>query len=101
MKTNNEIKYIDIADRLELFVDDYLVATMNGTTQRLHTPCKMPRPQNPLTGAYITVIRDGDLFRAYARHMRPGSDLIKDGNPNECTCYFESRDGIEWEVARS
>ncbi|NLL83470.1 MAG: hypothetical protein GX230_04430 [Lentisphaerae bacterium] len=97
MKTSNELKYIDIADRLELFVDDYLVAAMNGTTRRLHTPCRMPRPQNPLTGAYITVIKDGDIFRAYARHMKPGSDLIKDGNSNECTCYFESRDGIEWE----
>lgn len=89
---------INIAGRLELFVDDYLIAALDNATHCFHAPIKMPLSEKPLTGVYSTVIKDGDLFRAYSRQQKPAFTGDQgDGNSGECTCYFESRDGIEWD----
>lgn len=88
-----------IGNRLELFIDHHLVETLQGTTLRLHSPIKTPGSASPLTGGYLTVIKDGDLYRGYGRHYKPGfQGKLKDGNDGECTRYFESKDGIEWEA---
>mgnify|MGYP002410383589 FL=1 len=88
---------IDIADRLELFVDRALIDKLNGAELRLHEPQPMPLAASPLRGSYATVIKDGDLYRAYYRDMRPGYNGPRhSGNPGEITCYAESRDGHEW-----
>ncbi len=89
---------VDIGGRLELFVDDYLVGSANGVDFRLHEPAKQPRAKSPLvTGSYTTILKDGDVYRAYYRdkvlgYNGPGGE----GNPGEITCCAESRDGIEW-----
>ena len=44
--------------------------------------------------AYFTILKDGDLFRAYYRGMREAGN---DGKDAEVTCYAESHDGIHWE----
>jgi hypothetical protein len=89
---------IDVGSRLELFTDCLLIERLDGLALRLHPPQAAPLANSPIRGAYMTVIRDGDVFRAYYRGSAPGySGPHHDGNPGEITCYAESRDGHEWE----
>jgi hypothetical protein len=47
----------------------------------------------------MTVIKDGDRYRAYYNSCRPGyTGPWGDGNPGEITCYAESCDGHEWNL---
>jgi hypothetical protein len=85
-----------------LLIDRHLVDKMDNVEFRFHHPNPLPLPKSPLRGAYATVIKDGDLFRAYYR----GDDLgytgprNYSGHPGEITCYAESRDGHEWTFPR-
>ncbi len=85
--------------RLELFIDDYLIESMNGTRRILHHPRdegKILDFDNPWEGpscAYITVFQDKDIIRMY---YRGGPTDGKSDNSNEQTCYAESKDGIHW-----
>ena len=96
------MKPLEIGTRLELFVDDLLVERMTGVAFRLHAPVLQAPGKNPLpSGAYGTIIKDGDLYRAYYRSDIPGYEIGRqvrnaDNEPNEITCYAESSDGIEW-----
>ena len=82
----------DIGSRLELFVDDWLIEKMEGA--RLHLNRPVPRgvaivfdqPWEGSTSGYVTVLKDGDLYRMYYR----GSG----NSPHQVTCYAESKDGI-------
>jgi hypothetical protein len=100
---STSMKPFEIGTRLELFVDDLLVERMSGVAFRLHAPVRQAPAKSPLpSGAYGTIIKDGDLYRAYYRSDIPGYDdkgrqeRNADNEPNEITCYAESRDGIEW-----
>lgn len=88
---------LNIGSRRELFVDRFLIDSMERVGLKLHEP----RLAAPLPGAdkfgriqYGTVIKDGDRFRLYTRDAR-GSKSHDDRR--EVTRYFESRDGIHWE----
>ncbi|MCY3021403.1 MAG: hypothetical protein NTW87_20505 [Planctomycetota bacterium] len=88
---------IQIGSRLELFVDRYLIDKLEGAALRMHVPQPLPLSAAPIKGYYMTVIKDGDLYRAYYR----GYDIEykgdkRDGNPGEITCYAESSDGHNW-----
>ncbi len=90
---------INIGSRLELFVDHLLIEEMRDVRLELHHPVKAPRPKSPLPVHHmVTVIRDGDLFRAWYR----GADKSlpqKKGPPSEgaeVVHYAESDDGHEW-----
>ena len=88
---------VDIQSRLELFVDDLLIDRTEGTTLKLHAPQPQPMAQSPVRGAYLTVLQDGDLYRAYYRQSLDtyvGERF--DGNDGETTRYAESNDGCEW-----
>ena len=88
---------IDIGSRLELFVDRLLVQTMHDVAYKLHSPQLTPASSRPISGGYMTVLLDGDQYRAYYRQFDPSyTGEGFDGNPGEVTCYAESRDGIEW-----
>lgn len=91
-------KPVEIGSRLELMVDDSLIERMDGTRLQVHAPQMMPLAAHPLPkGAYATVIKDGDTYRAYYRSADPSyKGEGNDGNPGEITCYAESADGIEW-----
>ena len=91
---------IDIGSRRELFVDEALIDRLNGAELRLHHP--VPREKavtfgdKPCEGpgsAYVTVFKDGDVFRMYFRGLRydDKKKLI-----HQHTCYAESKDGIRW-----
>jgi len=89
---------IAIGSRLELFVDDLLIDSMNNLRLQLHHPVKAPRPKSPLPLHHmVTVIKDGNQFKAWYR----GSDksLIENDTPTdgaEVVHYLESTDGPEW-----
>lgn len=75
---------LNIGSRLELFVDGLLIGELNGTSLRMHRPHKMPRSETSFTGDYMTVIKDGEIYKGYYRI-------------EEIYHYVESEDGISWE----
>jgi len=88
---------LELGSRLELFLDRYLIDRLTGATLQMHAPAKLPRARSPLIGAYTTVIKDGDRYRAVYRGQNPAyKGKLFDGNPSEMTCYAESTDGHEW-----
>jgi hypothetical protein len=88
---------LEIGSRLELFVDGYLIEGLEGVQYKMHTPQQAPPSPSPVQGYYMTVIKDGDLYRAYYRdHVAGTPNLGTDDDPNAITCYAESRDGHTW-----
>jgi hypothetical protein len=89
---------IDIGSRRELFVDDRLIAEMRQVALKLHAPARAPRPESPLPERHmVTVIKDGDRYRAWYRGADPGyTGDTHTGHPGETVHYAESRDGHEW-----
>ena len=86
-----------IGDRLEPFVDDYLIDELPGTTTlRPHQPTPeevvlvADQPWEGTSSGYFTIFGDGDRYRMYYRgaHRSPAH--------REVTCYAESSDGINW-----
>ena len=102
----------DLDSRLELFVDDYLIDSLEGLELKLHTPRRagkvmvFDRPWEGVTsGSTAVVFQDGDLYRMYYRGsshagyaveslLEPGEVVIPE-HPYTA-CYAESRDGIHW-----
>lgn len=95
---------VDIGNRLELMVDDFLIESLTGdASHRLNPPVPgevaivHDAPWEGNNCCYHTVIQDGDIYRMYYR----GSGLsvseknLSDVHPS-VTCYAESRDGIHW-----
>ena len=94
---------IDIGSRLELMVDDYLIARMSaGAELRLHRPTPQEvvlvtdQPWEGNACLFFTIFQDGELYRMYyhARHFV----IIKDAfvQPQAVFCYAESDDGSHW-----
>jgi len=90
---------LEIGDRRELFVDDYLIESLKGAELRLHQPVdagpvlKFDQPWEGLFCGYCTIIKDGEVYRAYYRG-RPSAGA--DGDVGEVYCYAESKDGVNW-----
>jgi hypothetical protein len=90
---------VSIQDRRELFVDHFLIEKMTNAEIQMHKPRNEPKVlffDHPWEGnfsGYCTVIKDGDIFRAYYRGIREAGN---DASDNEVTCYAESKDGINW-----
>ncbi len=88
-----------VGNRLELFVDHYLIDSLNGVSMKLHKPeldgvvLKFDKPWEGAFCGYCTVLKDGGLYRMYYRGLPSAG---KDGSSSEVTCYAESRDGINW-----
>ena len=95
---------IDIGSRLELMVDDYLIARMSGGAKlRLHRPIRREAvlvtdaPWEGNASDRITVFQDGDIYRMYygGLHFVLTEDTLQDRRP-EVFCYAESTDGVHW-----
>ena len=90
---------IDLGTRRELLVDHYLIDKLAGAELRLQTPrdegnvLAFDKPWEGAFSAYVTVIKDGDKFRAY---YRGNPTAGADGSLGETTCYAESADGRTW-----
>ncbi len=95
----NAQKHIELEDRREIFVDHFLIDHLDGVEIVMHSPIDegivfpFDKPWEGHFSAYVTIIKDQDLFRAYYRGVR---EADKDGNDAEVTCYAESKDGINW-----
>ena len=102
---------IDVGSRLELFVDDYLIAKLDGVEQRLQTPrsagkvLSFDKPWEGVTSDYHVVFKDEGIYRMYYRGsshkgyaiasmLKPGEVVVPE-HP-EVAAYAESRDGISW-----
>lgn len=87
---------IELNNIREIFIDNYLIEKFKGTQLVMHTPkdegavMYFDKPWEGIFSFYTTIIKDGDLFRAYYRG-RTG-DLN-----SQVTCYAESYDGINWQ----
>lgn len=96
---DRKAKAIPIGTDRQLFVDHFIIGSLDEVTLRLHPPIDrgpvmyFDQPWEGQFSAYCTVIKDGDLFRAYYRGI-PVSE--QDGNDHEVSCYAESEDGINW-----
>jgi hypothetical protein len=97
---------VNIGNRLELFVDNYLVESMTGEA-RLQLQHPAPRevvlrtdaPWEGNASAFQSVFKDGELYRMYYRglhyrHSGPPAQALAD-HP-WFLCYAESDDGIHW-----
>ena len=68
----------NMGSRLELFVDDWLIARMDNLQLAMHRPrpaevaMQFDRPWEGGYSAYVTVFQDGDRFRMYYRGDRDG-----------------------------
>lgn len=94
---------IEIGNRRELFVDDFLTDKREHTELRLHAP--LPRevvlvhdaPWEGTGCGYHTVFRDGTVIRMYyIAAQLTDEDASKLGGHPAFACYAESKDGIHW-----
>ncbi len=94
---------IDIGSRLELMVDDYLIAQLNGgAKRRLNRPVPQEavlvtdKPWEGNSSGGFTIFQDGDIYRMYynGRQFEMSDTFLSE--PTGVTCYAESTDGINW-----
>lgn len=92
---------IDVGQRLELFVDDFLIADLQGDAkQHLVLPeaqdvvFETGEPWEGNTSGYYSFFQDGDMYRMVYRGWQ--HDEAKKAAHREVTCYAESKDGIHW-----
>ena len=91
---------VNIGDRRELFLDNFLVDRLVGGAQRVfHKPVprevvmKFDQQWEGNTCGEGVVFRDVDRYRMYYRAQNGE-------NPPRFTCYAESPDGIHWNRSR-
>ena len=93
-----------IANRRELFVDEYLMdSMMGGGCLHLHRPT--PREVVLVTGkpwegnmcGYVTVFRDNKGYRMYYKACHATLNEGKMEQPHLLIAYAESRDGLCWQ----
>lgn len=89
---------IILHNQRELFIDNYLVEELNNIDTRLAIPVsagaalQFNEPwEGKFSGAYVSVINDGNRYRLYYRGVGEGK-----GANGQVTCYAESTDGINW-----
>jgi hypothetical protein len=90
---------INLGARREIFIDYYLIDKLSGASLVRQTPVDegpvfyFDKPWEGIFSAYVTIIKDDSLFRAYYRGL-PVDGM--DGSEIETTCVAESADGIHW-----
>jgi hypothetical protein len=96
---SNEV--IDVGNRLELFVDDFVIEKIEGDVRQQlmkPEPCEVvlvtDQPWEGNTSGYYSLFQDGSLYRMIYRGWQ--HDPHKKAMHKEVTCYAESKDGIHW-----
>ena len=104
-------KVLGIGSRLELFVDDYLIESMEGVRLKLHEPrsegkiLEFSLPWEGVTSIGISVLKDDDGFKLYylgrsrpdftrQSALKPGEKVIPEHEV--VVCLAESPDGRTW-----
>ena len=89
---------LNLGNRWELFVDEFLVAAKKDLALKLHEPVRREivlatdRAWEGPTSAYFSVIPEGQKIRLYYR----GSAAVSDHSVEQFTCVAESDDGIHF-----
>lgn len=95
---NNSVP-LPLNSRLELFVDSFLIESLNNLELRIQVPAdrgsvlKFDKPWEGPFSAYSTIIKDGPVYRLYYRGL---ATTKGEATNEEVTCYAESTDGINW-----
>src|SRR5262249_51742749 len=82
-----------IGSRRELFVDHYLIDKLVGVSLQLQRPqpggiaLKFDQKWEGQVSGYVTVIKDGDLYRLYYRGRPLTGYGDNDPRAQEVTCY--------------
>ena len=99
----SQSKPIDIASRLELMVDDFLIERLSGAQLTLHHPTPreivmvFDRPWEGNMCGYFTVFQDDGRYRMYHQAWHGVLDGGKFSEPRGLkNCSAESTDGIHW-----
>ncbi|MDA0840819.1 MAG: hypothetical protein O3B01_22800 [Planctomycetota bacterium] len=94
---------INLGSQRELFVDHYLIESLNGASLRMHPPIRREvvfqaeQPgENPCTGCY-NLCRDEDRILMYYRGYYPLNEKHGDGAESQTTNLVTSLDGIHFE----
>lgn len=91
-----------LGNRLEPFVDRFLIDHLEGATLQLHHPhyagIAIPYndPWDRDASGYATILHDNGLYRLYYRGGPRDSSAGKSEGSTSYFCYAESRDGITW-----
>ena len=94
---------VNIGQRLELFIDDYLIDSMNGVALTMHPP--VPKeicivhdaPWEGSGSGYHSVFQDGGLYRMYYKAWEHPANPETQGKGHPLyTGYAESHDGKTW-----
>ncbi len=97
---------IEIGDRRELLLDDFLAAEFAGGAHlRLHEPVPreaalvIDRPWEGCMGAFTTVLDDGEKYRMYYRGWQMDLDGFSGMSASRpvTVCLATSTDGLHWE----
>ncbi len=90
---------ISIGSNRELFVDGYLLGSLEGVTQRLHEPVAREavlhydEAWEGLFCGYNTILNDGEKYMLFYRGLPVAA---ADGSENEVTCVALSVDGVHF-----
>lgn len=93
---------IQLGNRRELFVDRFLIDTLQGVELRLHEPqsggvaLRLDKPWEGIVSGYITVIKDADRYHMYYRGRPSTTHADASAEAAEVACYAQSPDGIHW-----
>lgn len=88
---------IDLGNKREMFLDEYLLDTLVGLELQLNTPQEVKSTNIP-NGYYQTIIKTDSLYRIYFRdNLSFWKGEHYDGNPGEITKSVISRDGYHWQ----
>jgi len=91
-----------IGNRLELFVDRFLIDRLDGAELKLHHPhyagvaVPFNDPWDRDASGYATIIHDNGIHRMYYRGGPRDASAGKSEESTSYFCYAESRDGIVW-----
>ncbi|MCM4153972.1 hypothetical protein DHD05_20475 [Arenibacter sp. N53] len=88
---------LDLGNKRELFLDDYLLDSIVGLELQLNAPLEVQSANIP-NGYYQTIIKTDSLFRIYYRDKLDfWKGELYDGNPGEITRSAISWDGYHWQ----
>ncbi|MBO9607341.1 MAG: hypothetical protein J7639_15370 [Paenibacillaceae bacterium] len=89
---------LDIGSRVEMLVDEWLVAAKQGVALQLTPPVKreivleLDRPWEGPASGYFSVLQEGERIRLYYRGYCPDADASEE----QVACCAESNDGIRF-----
>ncbi|MBS0631984.1 MAG: hypothetical protein JSS11_08735 [Verrucomicrobia bacterium] len=96
------VEPLRFGNRLEPFIDHYLIDRLDGASLTLHHPhyegiaVPFNDPWDRDASGYPTIIQDNGLYRLYYRGGPRDATAGKSEGSTSYFCYAESHDGITW-----